>query len=256
MLRLLCTPKWLALTVLLLVCVAAFGWLSHWQWTRIHGSDTPELTSVQSRSVALRTVYQPATTMPDAAVGTSVRVDGRYVADDQLLVPDRLSGNQSGYWVLTPLRVDHGALLPVVRGWVSQAQDASAAPPTGPVTVTGWLEPSESDALRAGTPAVMPEGQIAIVGSAELVSRWSGSLYYGFVILDQQQPASSLTPVVPPKGEQSTGLSWQNLAYALQWSLFALFVAFLWWRMLQADLLDRAQLAAPSGDNDLSEAHS
>jgi ABC-type nickel/cobalt efflux system permease component RcnA len=34
------------------------------------------------------------------------------------------------------------------------------------------------------------------------------------------------------------GLSWRNLAYALQWWVFALFAAYMWWRMVRDDYED------------------
>jgi len=32
-----------------------------------------------------------------------------------------------------------------------------------------------------------------------------------------------------------TGLTWRNAAYALQWWVFGLFAAYMWWRMVRDD---------------------
>jgi surfeit locus 1 family protein len=40
---------------------------------------------------------------------------------------------------------------------------------------------------------------------------------------------------VPPPALVGSGLSWRNAAYALQWWVFALFAAYMWWRMVRDD---------------------
>jgi len=73
-----------------------------------------------------------------------------------------------------------------------------------------------------------------------LVNRWPGSLYNAFVFATAEQPdvtsvAAPAVQRVPPPALVSGGLSWRNAAYALQWWVFALFAAFMWWRMVRDD---------------------
>jgi cytochrome oxidase assembly protein ShyY1 len=49
---------------------------------------------------------------------------------------------------------------------------------------------------------------------------------------------------VPAPQPQRSGLAWRNLAYALQWWVFAAFALVLWWKMVRQDALERA--AAPA----------
>jgi cytochrome oxidase assembly protein ShyY1 len=235
--RLLVTSKWVALTGLLVIAVAGFGWLGAWQWSRVQPAEENVPSLGAGPSVTLESIYQPGEPVPDSAVGQPVRIQGEFRADDQLLVPERAMDGVTGYWVVTPIATAGGGLMPVVRGWTATA--GSVDPPTGEVEVTGWLEDSEPDALRAGVPQSLPDGQVAIVSSAELLSLWDGDLYHGFVVLDEQRPPTDLEPVTPPLLAPAPGISWQSLAYSVQWWLFAAFAVFLWWRMLQADWADR-----------------
>ena len=47
--------------------------------------------------------------------------------------------------------------------------------------------------------------------------------------------ASPAVQRVPPPPEVSSGVSWRDAAYALQWWVFALFAGYMWWRMVRDD---------------------
>jgi len=256
--RLLFSGKWLALSVLLLVCLGAFGWLGSWQWSRAEQSASPASSPTGADGgspTSLDDVYSPGEPVPVASVGDRIRVVGEYRSVDQLLVPQRELDDQLGYWVVTPLEMDDGSIIPVVRGWTAEPS-ATADAPTGKVVVIGVLEASESQAQRGGLPELLPVGQVGAVSSAELLSLWEGDLYQGFVLLDDQRPRSTLAAVPPAELAADSGWSWQNLAYAIQWWLFAAFAVFLWWRMFQADWADRKNGASTITETNLSEAHS
>ena len=138
--------------------------------------------------------------------------------------------------MLTPLEVAPGEVIPIVRGWVS-SPNLSSPPPTGAVTVKGLLQASESDALREGFADELGGDEIALVSSPELLSRWEGRLWQGFVLLQSQEPddpASVIEPVREPPPLERT-ISWQSLAYSVQWWLFAAFAVFFFWRMLSLE---------------------
>ena len=57
-------------------------------------------------------------------------------------IGNRSSGGQPGYWLATPLELDDGRDVAVVRGWIPRRavvglDDRSTAPPAGSVTVVG-----------------------------------------------------------------------------------------------------------------------
>jgi len=248
-LRLLITPRWLALTSVLLLIVVAFAWLGMWQWSRgVTTTLTPDNTATGAFQ-PLRAVHEQGVPVERSTAGTPVVVRGEYVTRDELYVPQRLQvppspstsqekepAAREGYWVLTPLEVAPGEVIPIVRGWVS-SPNLSSPPPTGAVTVKGLLQASESDALREGFADELGGDEIALVSSPELLSRWEGRLWQGFVLLQSQEPddpASVIEPVREPPPLERT-ISWQSLAYSVQWWLFAAFAVFFFWRMLSLE---------------------
>ncbi|HVQ88704.1 MAG TPA: SURF1 family protein [Actinomycetes bacterium] len=260
MLRQFFSLKWLALSLLVVVCIAAFGLLASWQWSRAV-QDAPVAPSSDEPAVPLSSVHGPGQPVPEDATGKRVSAVGTYDGAKQLLVPSRQNGDQVGFWVVTPLMLRDGSTVPVVRGWTDAPADAATGVSSGKVSITGFLEPSETEDQRGELPAIMPAGQIAVVSSAELVSLWPGELIQGFVLLEHQHPASSLVAVEPPQPVSQSHVSVQNLAYAVQWWLFAAFAVFLWVRMFQADWQDRqsgrsSNGSSPEDQSNLSEARS
>jgi cytochrome oxidase assembly protein ShyY1 len=145
---------------------------------------------------------------------------------------------------VTPFVVrSSGARIAVVRGFVTDPGQA-LAPAGTEITVSGTLAQGESptgDSALAG-PA-LPEGQMAVLDLSLLVNRWPGTLYNAFIFATAEKPdvtslASPAVQRVPPPPPMGSGLSWRNAAYALQWWVFALFAAYMWWRMVRDDFED------------------
>jgi len=249
MARLLRTPKWVVMTLLAVMLIVVFGRLGAWQWDRSKVEPVVDAANpVASEPRLLLAVYSPGRSVPPDAVGAPVSARGTYDAEQQLIVPGRRSGGVAGSWVLTPLLLPDGTAIPVVRGWVPGTPDPlDVLPPPGMVRVVGWLEVPESDALRPTGSGALADDQIGIVSSAELLSRWPYDLYQGFIVLDRQEPAGDLTPVVPPTAQPPpAGIRWQNFGYAFQWWIFAGFVVFFWARMLREDARDEAAAGDPA----------
>ena len=102
----------------------------------------------------------------------------------------------------------------------------------------------------------LPDGQMAALDLSLLVNRWPGALYNAFVFATAEQPdvtsvAAPAVQRVPPPALVGGGLSWRNAAYALQWWVFALFAAYMWWRMVRDDYEDNdddGKASAPTGE--------
>lgn len=237
-LRMLLTPRWVARLALLVVIVVACAWLGSWQWGRAR----VEVVRTPAAGVAVLTdIHQPGQPVNQAQVGRRVLIDGVFDADRELLVVDRQESGRLGVWVLAAFIVDDadGAVVPVVRGWLPAG---AAVPPVpgGPQKIVGWLEPTESDALRERGRDPLPEGQVEIVSSAELLSLWQPPLFQGFVIQQQPEPRTPLVGVDPPSLTLGGSLDWQNAAYGVQWWLFGVFAIFWFVRMLRVEREDLA----------------
>ena len=247
MLRTALRPRWLGLLAVVVVVMVSFTLLGLWQLNVARDKGRADaLKRAPSLPVtSISNVLKPHSGFPNGATGRRVTATGTYAGASQLLVTGRRLHGASGYWVLTPLRVDEtGAVLPVVRGFVTSA--LAPHPPGGLVTVTGSLAPGEGP---APTPATQP-GQIGSVDLSVLVNQLPGGLYNAFVFALAEAPApaaamAGLERVPPPPIE--TGLAWRNAAYAFQWWIFALFAAYMWFRMVRDDAqAESAQPRAPA----------
>ena len=127
----------------------------------------------------------------------------------------------------------------MVRGFTTSSETSYAATdgPSGPVTVTGVLQPNqgtgEMDDDRSDD--VLPQ-----LRSADLVQQVDTDLYGGYVVLDPARSTgvaaatAGLAPATPdqlPDAGRSTAL--RNILYALEWWFFAAFVLVVWVRWLR-----------------------
>ena len=169
--------------------------------------------------------------------------------DYDVLVVDRMLDERAGYLVLTSLRVTaaDGAVLPVVRGWVPDAEEAErlAPAPAGQVTVTGYLRSGEQ-AGRTG----LPEGQVSTISPAELVNRWGGPIYSAYVVIAEVDPPQDAALAVLPPPSAETGLDLRNVAYALQWWIFGGFALLLWFRLVRDEVRAASEEAGESEASD------
>ena len=243
---------------MVIVVMVSFGMLGLWQLNVARDKGRAEqVQAAPRRPVAdIAAVLRPHGSFPSDGTGRRVTATGSYDGSSQVLVTPRLLGGRRGYWVVTPLVVrSTGARLAVVRGFVTDPSQA-VAPAATEVTVSGTLAPGESSGDTAHTDGALPDGQLASLDLALLVNRWPGSLYNAFVFATSERPdlTKALAPAVqrvPPPALVGGGLRWRNAAYALQWWVFALFAAYMWWRMVREDYElgnDDAALAPAVGE--------
>lgn len=239
MLRTLFSPRLVGLHLLTIGVLVAFILLGRWQLGVFQDSGKPR-ASTDPAPVAVDTLSRVGAQIEGTAVGRRVSAEGVYDASKQLLVADRRpdvdapGGNVSrgdGYWVLTPLRLSDGTLVPVVRGWSATA-DGTAAVPQGKVGVTGRLRPQQSGDSVQRRPEGLPAGQVQTVSTGELVNLWQGEkLRNGFVVA--QPPSGALTQVKVAAPVVGGEFTWRNLAYAANWWIFAGFAVFMWFHFVR-----------------------
>jgi surfeit locus 1 family protein len=160
---------------------------------------------------------------PTGSVGVPVSAVGRYERPSQLYVRG-LAGADGRFAVVTPLVTATGSAILVVRG---ASAHPNAPTPSGTVRLTGILEPSQT-----GGTALDRDRVTDAISIASLVGSVDHDLYGGYVVLTRSTPADALSPVSPPLPDPSRWAGIRNLAYALQWWVFAAFVAFMWWRIV------------------------
>lgn len=212
--------------VAIVVCLVA-GW---WQWNRAHRTVAD---AVPEGPVVELSALDPTTTFS----GMRVRLEGAFDPDPahQVLVEPRVSQGQPGAWVLTPLipsgsgtGVDPPGVA-VVRGWVPQGQPP-AAPPGGRVSVVAVLV---ADVRVPGATATGDPPTMVTVDTGALAELAGYPMRSGWFALQQLDPPATGQPqplAVTELPGADVGLNWRNLAYALQWVVFAGFVVFFWTR--------------------------
>ncbi len=243
-------PRWIAGFIFAIVISGVFVLLSQWQFGRSTQPEVP-VNPATEQVQPLTETLQPGDFFHGSDADQMVTAQGTYDAGKQLLVPGRLHGGKTGYWVVSAFAVTGAPVLsgvaaspqtwiPVARGWVADPADAPA-PPSGTVELTGRLLPSE--APLPGTSA--SPGQATAVSVAELINYWEVSSYPGFVaataeIADGSDVSAAAVPsdILPlqigpqPPAQQ---INWLNLFYSLEWVVFAGFALFIWWRLVKDD---------------------
>lgn len=227
MYRFLLTPRWVGLHLLVLALIPAFFFLGKWQYGRFEERSARSAlitANLEEPAVPIEQLDTVGGTVPPEVRYRPVTVTGRYDPAHEVVVRRRTQNGRVGFYVVTPLVTDRGAVL-VNRGWVPPGATADAhptvpVPPGGEVTVTGRLRPAESVEntgirLRDG----LPPGQVLLINTTEIGKSLPYQLFGGFVELTGQEPtvADAPDPVPAPDVGGGGGL---NLAYAVQWWIF------------------------------------
>ena len=117
--------------------------LGFWQWHRAEAKrQLQQRADAQAKAPPL--ALEPRLIGGDGLLYRHVKVHGRFEAGHQILLDNQVHGEQAGFDVLTPLRIDGGEVRVLVdRGWVplgsSREALPEAAPPAGPVEVSGTV---------------------------------------------------------------------------------------------------------------------
>jgi cytochrome oxidase assembly protein ShyY1 len=250
--RTILTPRWSGLLALAVAVAAVMCVLGVWQ-LGVYQSKTAAATAKRAETapVALQSLFTIDSGLPSKAVGRRVIVSGTWgPAADQIFVSDRRYGDRDGFWVVTPLLLAGGdgsteagksaGAVMIIRGWVPTVGSREALPPAGRVQVIGAVTASEAeDASGAAAKGrVLPSLRIPTI--VHLVNY---RVYDAFVVLASADPTASDAPaIVPAPSPPTDHAGLRNVAYAVQWWIFALFTLWMWGRMV----LD----AHRSGDED------
>lgn len=233
-LRIILTPKWLALTLALLVAIAACIMLGRWQWQRTSDILAAERVAAAA-PVDLEEVSVLGEELSAEAIGRPVIVEGEVPSSSQILVRYRTSDTgEPGSWVLAPLELRDGTTVGVVRGWIADGVDPPP-PPSGTVRFSGILHPGE----RFYPDAVTDPGTAVAISDAVMSKAWGPSTRAGFVVMTSEDPSSGqlgLQPISPTVRTGDVAFPLQNFFYAFQWWIFALFAVALYARWLWLDV--------------------
>nr|WP_254455920.1 SURF1 family protein [Paeniglutamicibacter quisquiliarum] len=220
------STRWIGWLLLVCLFATAFTFLGKWQMDRREGALT-EISHVQRNYDAEPIPFAQAERLfeelPAEGKWTPVRLRGSYVAEDQVVVRNRISGSRPGYEVLVPFRTLEGATVIVDRGFLpigndnAGRPDAVPAPPTGTVEVEVRLKAAEPKLDRGA-----PEGQLASIDLSAYAQQLgypvsTGS--YGLMYLEDPAPATAPTQLQRPEEDEGP-----HLSYSFQWFAFGVLV--------------------------------
>ena len=204
----------IGLPIAMALCVVA----ANWQYDRYEARAAQEQRLASAEQVAaepLASVVGPGQDLPAGDQYTSVTVSGVY-DNGSVLIRNRTLEGVPGLWVVSPLRSADGTSILVLRGWLEATRSnadnpVAPPPPSGQVTVTGVLQPSEP---KRGA-GLLSNGEATSLNTQTLCPE--ASCYVPYLQAVTSQPVDAVEPV-PVKGP---GLG-PHLGYAGQWLIFCL----------------------------------
>lgn len=223
-------PGLVGLHVFAVVAVAFCVFMGLWQLGVYDSRQEHERADKQQvPRVALAGLWGPDQPFEAKLNHRPVTATGTFApASEQVWVTGKEQDGRTGAWLLAPLLVDGDdhALL-VVRGWAPTVTEFPEVP-VGEVTIDAVLQAGE-----AGGAAYDPDRrEIGSVRIPALTNELPYDLYSGFAVSTSASASAGLDLVPPPEpGDVSWTVGARNLAYALQWWVFAVFALFMWWRM-------------------------
>lgn len=226
-------PRWIAALVLALGIAAGFAALGQWQVGR--AVQTGTVVVIPDETVTpLAKVATPQKEVTDRAAGQIVSVVGRRVSGDTYVVSDRVNFGVTGYWVIGHVVARNGASVAVALGWTKTRAKADAAAGTlsagAPTsTIVGRYQPTEPPDQED-----FEHNARSVVSIPWLINEWKTvtPTAYGGYIVDNVAPAG-LTKIQSVKPVNDVSLNWLNVFYAVEWTLFAGFAIYLWYRLVK-----------------------
>ena len=194
-------------------CIA----LGFWQLQRL--ADRRALNAeIRAGRSASPTEVRTADDIRALSAFRTVVVEGTYDVEDEVLLFGRSLEGEPGHHVVTPLVLDDGSGVLVVRGWVPFSIESAPVPEAAPtardVVVEGWLiGPENRGQSRPDRSGIIRTLDISGIGD-----RLPFELAPFAIQLREQDPPPSTLPVPVPLPELSEG---PHLSYAIQWFSFA-----------------------------------
>jgi cytochrome oxidase assembly protein ShyY1 len=208
-----------------ILCLTALG-LARWQWQR-------HLVRTDSNSRLLAAGTLPpislgTETAPDGATmfGRTVIATGAFLPDSQLVLRGRVHQSAPGVHVVTPFRLESGAAIWVLRGFV-HAPDALkpsvpiAGPASGQLSISGLMMPLPVTTDR-GQPVASSSGDTTWrrLDREMALERLPGALDGYLILTGGEQGPGQLPSAEPPTLDAGP-----HFSYAIQWVCIAIAIA-------------------------------
>ena len=220
-------PRWIALTLFLLILIYLFIQLSNWQFDRYDQRVLRNESTNVALSLAPKKI-DSTSQMTNLKQWEKVELIGNYLSDQSKLVRKQYLENNLGFWVITPFKIQNGENILVNRGWIPIGSSASSnqsipLAPVGTVNLEGYLQPFNESITQ---PKDLPLSQVNTIDYNYFESEIANNFY---VQLAKSSPMDNQVAIIPLP-ELSNG---PHFSYAIQWILFALLLPIGWYVLLK-----------------------
>lgn len=232
-------PKWVGVLLLVLIVAGVFAGLMQWQLSRTF--TVVGLSEEEQKPQSLSQFAVPGEVFPnsyDRLATVKVELDPENVN----LVENRLQlrdGSEvRGYWLIANSTVvENGASLTLALAFSEDPEQLkSYAVPKGEFEITGYVEPS--DPVRQG------ESYLGSVALGELVNRYfkEPTPSYPIYLIVQSGIPTDLERIEIGIRSQQIEINWLTAFYAVEWLFFVFAAFYLWWRLVQDQVIRERQL--------------
>lgn len=217
-------PKMLAFHLVCAATVVAMVFLSLWQFNRLdQRKEFNERVDQRSTEEVVDMSALDQSTPEDSEWRRAGAV-GVYQPADEVLILNRSQGGRAGLNVVTPLKMDDGSIVLVVRGFLPLGLEVPP-PPVGSVTVIGTARLSDA---RRSTDLSTSDGRVKEFFRLDIdriAQQIDGTVRPLALYAEASEPAEdlSLQPVARPNLSEGS-----HLSYAVQWLIFAAAVVVGW----------------------------
>jgi len=227
-------PKWIGILLLMTMVAAVFAGLMQWQLSRTF--TVVGISEAEQQPRPLSEFAIPGEVFPDSfdrLVTVEVEID----KENLNIVSDRIQlrdgQHVDGYWLIANSKVfEYDASLTLALAFSEDpAEFQSFEVPEGKQLITGYVEPSEP--VRDGGEYL---GSVAL---AELVNSYftEPTPSYPIYLIVQSGIETDLEKIEIGIQAEQVEINWLTAFYAIEWLFFALAAFYLWWRLVQDQVI-------------------
>ena len=229
--------RWIVLLAALATALATAR-LGVWQLDRAGQKALLQAALERQRTLpALDQAGLPATADEAAAhEHRAVTLAGHWLAGHTVFLENRQLDGRPGFHVLTPLALDHGAVLVVQRGWAprdaaDRTRVAVPPPPAGRVEVAGRLalHPSRLPELAPSEP-----GPIRQNLDLDAFARETGLPLLPFVVVQEEPAGAPVADGLQRRWPAPASGIHKHYGYAFQWFALSALVTglYVWFQLI------------------------
>jgi len=227
-------PKWIAVLLLVMLVAAIFAGLMQWQLSRTFvtvGISEEELAPKPLAELASPGEVFARSYDRLATVRVEIDKQNQYIVTNRI----QLRGDQrvQGYWLIANSKVlDTDASLTLAIAFSQDADELSALSlPEGEIEILGYVQPSD--------PVRQSDLYLGSVALGQLVNIYfqEPTPSYPIYLIVQDGIEGDFERIQIGIRSEQVEINWLTAFYAAEWLFFVFAAFYLWWRLVQDELI-------------------